>query len=283
MGEGPPSILVPQDIDFITNGTCQLRCPWCWGPDHQLASSLTNNQWTDALYRLRNAGAQNITFSGGEPLLHPGIDELLQTAKLIGFRTTLSTNGLLLPQYAKRVLPHVDDIGIPIDGPNGWVNFKMGRGKMSNWDAAVEALRLVQRDYPAIDTTVRTVVARPNIDLVSQIPAALSDRGLDLPRLRWKLYQIQPSGIRGRHLTDHWLINDTEFEDAVSSAETLGKSFRLIQPRPNVHATEKSFMVGPDGTISSTVYGDGAVQDVRIGHIFDLTDQLTHPNHLQTW
>ncbi len=282
MSEGPPNILVPPDIDFITNGTCQLRCPWCWGPDHAHTSSLTNTEWTEALYRLRNAGAQNITFSGGEPLLHPGIDGLLKKAKSLGFRTTLSTNGLLLPQFAESVLPHVDDIGIPVDGPNGSINFRMGRGKATNWDGAVEALRLVQRDFPEIDTTVRTVVARPNIDYVSQIPAALSDRGLDLSRLRWKLYQIQPSGIRGKHLTDHWLINDTEFASAVSSAERHGKPFRLIQPRPNVHATEKSFMVGPDGSISSTVYGDGAVQDVRIGHIFDLTDQLAHPNHSQT-
>ena len=49
-------------------------------------------------------GTEIITFSGGEPLLHPDLDELIQRIRSHGRIATLITNGYLLSQERIRQL-----------------------------------------------------------------------------------------------------------------------------------------------------------------------------------
>src|SRR3954471_22442746 len=65
---------------------------------------VTDRKWLDAdrfaaaLSLLRErAGVRFIIFMGGEPLLHPRIVEMAQTATDMGVHPTLVTNGWLLP------------------------------------------------------------------------------------------------------------------------------------------------------------------------------------------
>lgn len=51
---------------------------------------------------LRLGGADKLTFVGGEPLMHPHIDQLITEAKAAGLTTALVTNGACL--NAERLL-----------------------------------------------------------------------------------------------------------------------------------------------------------------------------------
>lgn len=85
----------------VTN-VCNATCDFCnFAHDKGFVA---HRKWLDAdrfaaaLSLLRErAGVRFVTFMGGEPLLHPRIAEMAQTATDMGVQPTLVTNGWLLP------------------------------------------------------------------------------------------------------------------------------------------------------------------------------------------
>ena len=69
------------------------------------------------LCRLHELGTTIITFSGGEPLLHPDLDDLIRRIRNNGCIATLITNGYLLsPDRIKRLnRAGLDSLQISID------------------------------------------------------------------------------------------------------------------------------------------------------------------------
>jgi len=63
-------------------------------------------------------GYQVVSFSGGEPFLYSGLREVLQHAKSLGLRTTVTTNGYFLqPRRLERLRDLVDVLAVSLDGP----------------------------------------------------------------------------------------------------------------------------------------------------------------------
>ena len=67
------------------------------------------------LIDLKKLGVKVIDFTGGEPLLHRELDTFLDEAKRLGFITTLTTNCLLYPKWAKRLKGKVDMLHFSLD------------------------------------------------------------------------------------------------------------------------------------------------------------------------
>jgi MoaA/NifB/PqqE/SkfB family radical SAM enzyme len=81
----------------ITNA-CNAHCRFCSFP--QVPSSQRLMADTDRLLQglevLKQAGIQYLAITGGEPLLHPGLQQVLARARQLGIKTILCTNGSLL-------------------------------------------------------------------------------------------------------------------------------------------------------------------------------------------
>jgi len=60
-------------------------------------------------------GVKVIDFTGGEPLLHRQLPELLAMAKELGFITTITTNTLLYPKRATQLAGLVDMLHFSLD------------------------------------------------------------------------------------------------------------------------------------------------------------------------
>ena len=86
-------------------GGCNLRCPFC----HNAGLVRTPTAEADAYPALidylskRKGVLQGVCVTGGEPLLHPDLPQLLSTIKELGFAVKLDTNGSL-PRQLARVL-----------------------------------------------------------------------------------------------------------------------------------------------------------------------------------
>jgi MoaA/NifB/PqqE/SkfB family radical SAM enzyme len=97
---------------------CNLRCRHCYtssGPDERAA--LPVHVLTGAVADAAELGYGELSVSGGEPLLYPGLEELLRAAREHGMATTVTTNGMALsPRRAQRLRPLVDLVAISIDG-----------------------------------------------------------------------------------------------------------------------------------------------------------------------
>ena len=95
---------------------CNLACVHCYsesGPQHR--GGLDPSAVASALEVLRGEGYAAVSLSGGEPLVYPGLAAAVRSAKALGFRVSMITNGLLADRHAA-VLAELDGIAISFDG-----------------------------------------------------------------------------------------------------------------------------------------------------------------------
>lgn len=206
----------PCTVDLNIVGSCNLRCPFCWGPPHEQGALLGAEQWLDLVWRLKARGTRSIVLTGGEPLLRRDLPQLCQEIHERNLRLTLSTNGMLLPALAPRVLPYIDELGLPIDGASDADNQAMrvspgGRGHLPAVREAIDAVIAFGRP---LELTIRTVVSRRNAHAIAAI-GRLVER-IDWPDLRWKLYRFVPIGYGAAVRDDFWVEQD--FFEAIVEA-----------------------------------------------------------------
>ena len=111
---------------YYVTGQCNLNCAYCedFGSRHndQNQRPLALEQAMQILHIIRS-GVDALMLTGGEPLTHPQIDEILLHAKKeLKFRElTLISNGFLLPQH-EAALPAVDRLIVSLDSldPQLW-------------------------------------------------------------------------------------------------------------------------------------------------------------------
>ncbi|WP_198372375.1 radical SAM protein [Roseomonas rosulenta] len=97
---------------------CNLRCRHCYslsGPEER--DALPARLLIDALADARAQGYGRVSFSGGEPMLYRGLQEVLRQARALGMLATLTTNGIPLTERRVASLAGlVDLIAISLDG-----------------------------------------------------------------------------------------------------------------------------------------------------------------------
>jgi MoaA/NifB/PqqE/SkfB family radical SAM enzyme len=124
---------------------CNLRCLHCYsssGPDarDQIPLELLQGVLADASQERYNVAG----FSGGEPTLYPWLAEALAYARMMGLRTTVTSNGMLLSErILTRLRPHLDLLAISLDGPPESHN-RM-RGAANAFDVMVQRLEGVRQ------------------------------------------------------------------------------------------------------------------------------------------
>jgi len=87
---------------------CNLKCAGC-GKIAQPAALLKQRMPVEqAIAAVKECGAPMVSIAGGEPLMHPHIDEI--TRRLLELRKIvfLCTNAVLLPKHLHRFSPHPD-------------------------------------------------------------------------------------------------------------------------------------------------------------------------------
>ncbi len=119
--QAPPfsmPITAPYKADLALSYGCNNACPHCYNrPESQSQKSplptnlrsvpgegqgegLSVLQWKKILRKLADVGVPHVIFTGGEPTLFPGLDELIRKAEQLGLITGLNTNGRRLADRA---------------------------------------------------------------------------------------------------------------------------------------------------------------------------------------
>ncbi len=86
---------------------CNLVCPVCYeSAGLEQGTHVNTEALLDTARKLRQLQRKNISFFGGEPVLHPDIDTLVHAVAKMGFKIDLQTNGLAFasdPGLARRL------------------------------------------------------------------------------------------------------------------------------------------------------------------------------------
>lgn len=167
---------------------CNLACLHCYsesGPNQR--GALDPASVTSALEVLRAEGYEVVSLSGGEPLVYRDIGAVVGTAKRLGFRVTMITNGLLVNGRNAAVVSELDGMAISFDGLAE--THDVIRARPGAFDRACAALRQLAGDG-------RPVAAA--ISLTRDAIPELPDLAYHLAALGARALQIRPVARAGR-------------------------------------------------------------------------------------
>lgn len=162
---------------LMAHSRCNCRCVMCdiWRTAE--TRELTLADLTPHLASLRELRVQWVVFSGGEPLMNPGLFALATVLREMKIRVTLLTTGLLLEKYAVEVANTIDEVIVSLDGPTAIHNeIRRVPRAFETMAQGIAALRTVAPDIPI---RARTTIQRANhVHLCGTVRAARA-LGLD--------------------------------------------------------------------------------------------------------
>jgi SynChlorMet cassette radical SAM/SPASM protein ScmF len=125
------------ELYFYLTADCNLRCRHCWIKPEYLAASTSSSCLAPALFSkiLEQAvllGLNRVKFTGGEPLFHPRILDLVDAVRDRGLRLTVETNGTLCSQEIADKIASVKNafVSVSLDAADfeihEWIRGKKG-------------------------------------------------------------------------------------------------------------------------------------------------------------
>lgn len=179
-----------------------------------------------------------LSIAGGEPtLLKDRLSFVINTARKIGFRVSLITNGSLLDQASISALaPQLSCLGISVDSSHVATNKQIGRiGRTGSGRSAAELadlLMLARAENPSLSIKLNTVVNAINAgeDMTNLINLIQPER--------WKVLRVLPV------LSPALSISDEQFQDFVSRHSNLSE---VMAVEDNQDMLKSYIMVDPLG------------------------------------
>lgn len=262
---------LPSSVDFQILGQCNLECPFCFGPRHEIPA-MPLDRAISVLGVLRDLGVSRIVFTGGEPTLFGELPRLLASAKSLGMVTVLNSNGLLLRRRIHDIAPHLDWLSLPLDGATSATNALMRRGNPRHFEEILDLIPKIQTDYPDLSLKLGTVVTRLNLSEAADILNVVTQAG-GRPST-WKLYQISPSSY-GKDNYDSLQVSQEDFERVAESARMMAQACGVTFVKyTNLRRNGQYLFIDPRGNVLVVVDDDYK----KIGNVFEDIDSV-----VDTW
>lgn len=170
--------------------TCNLKCVHCYADSaaQKYTGELSLEQCYEVIDDLAKYKVNALLLSGGEPLVHPNLLEILERATTQGLKVTLSTNGTrITPELAARFKElGVAYVGISLDGI-GEIHDQF-RGTPGSFEQAVRGFRLCED--VGQKTGLRLTLTRNNVECIEQILDFIEEQGIQ----RVCFYHLVPTG-----------------------------------------------------------------------------------------
>ncbi|MFM7453505.1 MAG: radical SAM protein, partial [Cyanobium sp.] len=180
---------------------CNLACPYCLPDSVEPPGLLTLAQRLRLISAAVALGARSLRLTGGEPLLHAGLEELIAAVRALGERglreIALTSNGVLLSAERARDLRRagLNRITLSLDGATGEAVARMagvgdadpqererrGAALLAKLLAAIEHARAAGFDPGRGELKLNAVIQRgANDDQLLPLAALARERGLEL-------------------------------------------------------------------------------------------------------
>jgi MoaA/NifB/PqqE/SkfB family radical SAM enzyme len=155
----------PVFIATITD-ECNLRCPNCLfilNPDNKFFNSfITPEKFRTVLEKHNPDRKADVMFlTGGEPLMHPKLDELIDISKEYKLTVKMSTNGMLVKKNIS-LLRRLDYINVSMDSYDAETFGRYRGGTPKQFETIVEGLTALRENGIYFSTSF--VLSAENID-----------------------------------------------------------------------------------------------------------------------
>jgi len=182
---------------YLTEG-CNLRCRHCWiEPPHQTEKkqyrTLEPELFRHILQQAKPLGLSSVKLTGGEPLMHPRIGEILESIRRENLGLTVETNGTLCTTSLARDLARcgAKHVSVSLDGVDAetheWV-----RGVKGCFEAAIQGIRNLVA--AGIRPQVIMTLMRRNVDQIEAIVRLAESLGAS--SVKFNIVQPTARGVK---------------------------------------------------------------------------------------
>ncbi|HEY2670323.1 MAG TPA: adenosyl-hopene transferase HpnH [Rugosimonospora sp.] len=200
---------------------CNLKCAGC-GKIAQPASLLKQRMPVEqAVGAIEESGAPMVSIAGGEPLMHPQIDEIVRQLLDRGKIVFLCTNALLLPKHLHKFKPHRNFAWmVHIDGLRERHDESVN--KEGGFDGAVDAIKQAKAAGFRVMTNTTFFNTDTAQDVIGVLDYLNDDLGVDNMQISpGYAYEKAPD-------QEHWLgVEETRELFRKSFSDGRRKKWRL--------------------------------------------------------
>ncbi len=220
-------------VIWYTTFRCNLACKHCLvnsSPFVNTTFDMTTKEALTAVSRISEIEPSTVILTGGEPLMRPDIQEILQALFDKRFRVAIESNGMLvtddLSQFLhKRLCDGVDlTVGVSVDGGDAETHeFQRGLG---SFEAMLRGIKILRR-YK-IPVTIQCTVNRVNVSTLPSLFELCNLMGLE--RLIFAF--VNPIG-RAQEFMDQLGLSLSDME------RCLGLIITAMETYPNIRTVIK--------------------------------------------
>ena len=219
---------------------CNLRCLYCmpngYVSQNRISELLTNEELVELSTTFAELGITKIRLTGGEPLLRPGLVDLVgRLSRIPGItRLAMSTNGVLLARHARALKgAGLSRVNVSLDtlSPERFARIT----GMDQWQTVVDGI-LEAKAAGLQPVKINTVLMKGvNDDEILPLVACAIEQQLELRFIEW----MPTNPLVDREREGKFLSNEV-------ARALIERHYRLIPDDPDPHSPARSFAI--DGT-----------------------------------
>jgi MoaA/NifB/PqqE/SkfB family radical SAM enzyme len=246
-------------VGLKLTGSCRLRCPFCCEPNRtqDVASiesffSITNI--------LNKSGTKRLCLTGGDPLLYPGIGQLLNHTKELGFyNLLLTTDGSLLMKRYNEVVRFLNAVRFSVhalDSQHDDIVKYSGAFR-----ATEDAMDCIANDE--IPCFVTTVVTTLNIDAIFDVAEWCVYKKVK----KHFLFGLMRSGLGKRFIEQYGDVSPGHIAELVAKLQKKYSSEQIEIIYYDYTNNAECILIYGDGRVVLDPYPNSTSFQLEIGNI----------------
>ena len=168
MKNGDLRLDAPLSLNFNVTTSCRFGCEYCYHPLDEISEFIPLQRLKEVLLQFKENGCQSVMLTGGDPMLRPDIDEIMEYLHKIGLFYSLSTKSILSEERIDKLINNagLDRIQISLDSNHAEIVEKIIHAPLGYFGSCVKMIKyMISR---GIDVRLKSVLTSYNADYVEQ-------------------------------------------------------------------------------------------------------------------